>query len=132
MMHLQIGKAIHAILTADEAVKSAVGDKVFPISSKVDTTLPLVAYLREGTQTVYTKDGPRADAVRVSLFVVDETYSGAIAIAEAVRGALECRSGSFAGIWIHRITLADAFEDYDYSQDRYIQQLTFTIETYNS
>lgn len=128
MTSLQIGKAINALLSDDNAVAAAVGSKIFPIVSKEGTQYPFIVYQRFGVTPDYCKDGLTGETSNVSVIVAAASYSQSVEIADAVRSALEGKTISFAGgLTVQRIDLAGA--DEEFIDDAYVQQLTFNIYT---
>ena len=125
-MRLQTGKAINALLSANEEVTRMVGDRIYPLVSKVDCKFPFIVYQRMSCVTNYTKDGLIAEEQNYSITVLADTYSESVELADAVRDALELERGTFAGQHIRNIALASVSESW--VSDTYVQELNFTIE----
>lgn len=125
-MRLQTGKAINALLSANEEVKRMVGDRIYPLVSKVDCNFPFIVYQRMSVNTTYTKDGLIAEEQNYSITVLADTYSDSVELADAVRDALELERGTFAGQHIRNIKLTSVNESW--VSDTYVQELNFTIE----
>ena len=128
MTTLQIGKAVHAILSNDAGVSALVGNKIFPVVSKEGTTYPFVVYQRIGITPYYTKDGLTGEMCNVSVIIAAASYAESVNIAEAVRGALEGKTISFTGgLSVTAIDLGTA--DEDFIDDVFVQNLNFNIYT---
>ena len=69
-MRLQTGKAINALLSANEEVTRMVGDRIYPLVSKVDCKFPFIVYQRMSCLPTYTKDGLIAEEQNYSITVL--------------------------------------------------------------
>lgn len=128
MTTLQIGKAVHAILSNDSNVSALVGNKIFPVVCKEGTTYPFVVYQRIGITPYITKDGVAGEMCNVSVIIAAASYSESVIIAEAVRGALEGNTISFnGGLNVTGIDLGTA--DEDFIDDVFVQNLNFNIHS---
>ena len=125
-MRLQTGKAINALLSANEEVTRMVGDRIYPLVSKVDCKFPFIVYQRMSCLPTYTKDGLIAEKQNYSITVLADTYSDSVELADAVRDALELERGTFSGQYIRNIKLTSVNESW--VSDTYVQELNFTIE----
>ena len=125
-MRLQTGKAINALLSANEEVTRMVGDRIYPLVSKVDCKFPSIVYQRMSCVPTYTKDGLIAEEQNYSITVLADTYSDSVELADAVRDALELERGTFDGQHIRNIKLTSVNESW--VSDTYVQELNFTIE----
>lgn len=125
-MRLQTGKAINALLSANEEVTRMVGDRIYPLVSKVDCNFPFIVYQRMSCVPTYTKDGLISEEQNYSITVLADTYSESVELADAVRDALELERGTLAGQHIRNIKLTSVNESW--VSDTYVQELNFTIE----
>lgn len=122
-MSLQVGKAIYHILSNDSDVVDRVQNKIYPLIADVDTTFPFIIYKRTGITPADSKDRfIYSEEVYVEVVIASDKYNESIEIADLVRTAL--LKGSYDGI--KDITFTDA--DEDYTQDTFIQNLTFKIK----
>ena len=103
-----------------------VGDRIYPLVSKVDCEFPFIVYQRMSVAPSYTKDGLIAEEQNYSISVLADTYSESVELADAVRDALELERGTFAGQRIRNIKLTSVNESW--VSDTYVQELNFTIE----
>lgn len=125
-MRLQTGKAINALLSANEEVKRMVGDRIYPLVSKVDCEFPFIVYQRMSVVPSYTKDGLIAEEQNYNITVLADTYAESVELADAVRDALELERGTFVGQRIRNIKLTSVNESW--ASDTYVQELNFTLE----
>ena len=125
-MRLQTGKAINALLSANEEVTRMVGDRIYPLVSKVDSKFPFIVYQRMSCVPTYTKDGLISEEQNYSITVLADTYSDSVELADAVRDALELEQGTFAGQHIRNIKLTSVNESW--VSDTFVQELNFIIE----
>ena len=125
-MRLQTGKAINALLSSNEDVTRMVGDRIYPLVSKVDCNFPFIVYQRMSCVPTYTKDGLISEEQNYSITVLADTYSESVELADAVRDALELERGTFAGQHIRNIKFTSVNESW--VSDTYVQELNFTIE----
>lgn len=127
-MSLSIGVHISKRLTASPELQKLVGDRVFPISTKSETSFPFVIYKRGSLETNSTKDGYNlGDKVTAEIVVLDENYSSTVEIAEAIRAALERKKGEYDRFNVIGAKLISA--DEDFIEDTFVQRLTFLFET---
>ena len=125
-MRLQTGKAINALLSANEEVTRMVCDRIYPLVSKVDCEFPFIVYQRMSVVPSYTKDGLIAEEQNYNITVLADTYAESVELADAVRDALELERGTFAGQRIRNIKLTSVNESW--VSDTFVQELNFTIE----
>ncbi len=125
---LSVGAVICEVLLSAEVVTSLVGEKVRPVVAGDKMVLPYIVYRRSALSTTYSKAGvPAADSAQVEVFCYAVSYEDSIALAEAVRGALECVQHRTAdSVYMRSCTLVDAEETWE--DDAYVQQLTFNIK----
>lgn len=121
---ISAGIAVHAILR-DSVEVSAIATSVFPLVSG-NAALPYVAYFRSGISQSVTKSGfPGAETAEVDIICYDRTYTGAVRLAEAVRGALEGFQGEAGGLKVRYCAMTDAADRYD--ADAYAVHMIFRI-----
>lgn len=128
---LSIGLLINRILHGSPAVSGFVGDRIYPIVTIEDTVFPFLVYERDSVVPKWTKDGRAYDSVSCTVMVFSENYAESARIAESVRTAMEGGDGeSMDGFVVECIEMSSASELY--SNDTFVQQLTFTMETYKN
>lgn len=121
---LQAGKVVRALLLDDAAFKT-ITEKVYPVSTD-EALLPYVVYRRAKLNYKPVKVYAGPESVEVEVVCYASTYNGSIALAEAVRGALEVGVPTEAGGMLLRgSTLVDSDETWE--ADAYVQRLVFEM-----
>ena len=124
---LSAGRIIREILLADENV-TAITSTVYPLVAD-ESTLPYIVYRRTSLSQTPTKGGQYgADNIRVDVVCYGSSYSESVAMAEAVRGALDCVGGESGGLVLRSCYLEDAEELWD--ADAFVQSMTFKLSIY--
>lgn len=120
---ISVGLMVATLLNADEAV-SSIATKVFPVA--VDAaTLPYVVYRCVGMGQEPQKGIPGADTVDVEVCCCAADYAGSVALAEAVRSALDRRQFATETLRMRKSMLTGREETYE--DDAYVQVLTFSL-----
>lgn len=125
---LSAGLLIRDVLTQNSGV-GALTNRVFPVVSEADATLPYIQYRRVGFTEETSKANARLQGAETSIIEVNcfaGTYAGSVDLAERVRNALDCTQHSSNGLFARSIVLTDAEEAWE--DDAYIQVLTFQIK----
>lgn len=118
---LSAGLIVRALLTESTDV-GAITRRVFPV--RVDEArLPYIAYRRSAMETMATKSGS-ADVLTFEVLCYADSYAGSVALAEAVRTALDGVQTERDGLVLRSCLLADAEDMAD--DDAFVQVLTFT------
>jgi hypothetical protein len=126
-MSLLINKAIYTILSGSSSVTNIVQDKLFPIVGDDDVKNPFLVYERKSIQPNYTKDGLSYDECVIEITCVSDNYSEVIELADAVRKAIELKTGIISGVAFFSSVLIGSSENYGI--DNYIQTLIFKIKS---
>jgi hypothetical protein len=127
-MRLVISKHIHAALTGSEELTKAIGvNKVFPIATKNEVEFPFVVYERETVTPRYDKSGASVTEFAVSIYVLAETYTESIEIAEMVVRALERKDATYKDFQVIGATMQGASEAY--TANTFVQTLSFNFMT---
>ena len=125
---LSAGETVRALLLGDPAV-AAITRQIAPVVIAPETSLPYLVYRRTELATVATKSGyVAADGVMIEVLCCCGAYGQSVALAEAVRHALEKRNPRPEGCVNVRGASLSASEEL-YEGDAYIQSLTFKILT---
>lgn len=124
---------VYEILSGDAGV-SALANKVYPVISEEGASLPYVCYRRAAFEDKPVKTLSGADTVGVEVFCYGRTYAESIALAEAVRAALDGVSYTYESdgqpvLVARSIRLAESEEGWD--ADAYFQILTFEMKLNN-
>lgn len=122
---LSAGLVIYDILSKDADVM-AMATKVFPVVTD-SAELPYVAYRRTSLSQALAKGTPGAGTVTIEVNCYAATYDGSIALAEAVRSALDNYRGDGTGVLRIRSCALSGSEEY-YEGDAYVQALTFEVK----
>ena len=119
---LSAGTAVYEVLS--ERLKKKV-TKVFPVVTD-EAVLPYVCYHREALETAVAKNAESADTATIVVDCYAATYNGSVALAEAVREALDNVSiTTSAGLTVRSSFLVDAAESW--TDDAYLQSLSFKL-----
>lgn len=124
MKGLHLTKAIHAIL-ANAGITN-----VHAIVAEENTPQPFAVYRRASLSVDDTKDRLAQDQrATLSVQVVSMDYQSGLMLADSITNALVGKTGTFEGVYIDDISLADAAEMYN--ETSYLQDLTFDITIEN-
>lgn len=119
---LSAGTAVYEVLS--ERLQKKV-TRVFPVVTD-EAILPYVCYHREALETAVAKHSQSADTATIVVDCYAATYNGSVALAEAVREALDNVSiTTSAGLNVRSSYLVDAAESW--TDDAYVQSLTFKL-----
>lgn len=124
-------EAIYYILTEDSGVSALIGTRVYPLVIPQNATLPTVVY-QEISSVLTHQMRPMIGLTRAryQFWCWAATYTGADALAEAVRLALDGYSGTANNVRIDSIQLqdeSDKIERVVYGVDRYRKRFDFFI-----
>lgn len=120
MKGLHLSKAIQAIL-AQAGITNA-----HAIVAEENTPQPFAVYRRVSLSVDDTKDRLAQDQrATLSVQVVSMDYQSGLMLADSITNALVGKTGTFEGVYIDDISLADAAEMYN--ETSYIQDLQFQI-----
>ena len=119
---LSAGTAVYEVLSERLANKVT---KVFPVVTD-EAVLPYVCYHRGALETAVAKNAKSADTATIVVDCYAATYNGSVALAEAVREALDNVSiTTSAGLNVRSSYLVDATESW--TDDAYLQSLSFKL-----
>jgi hypothetical protein len=117
---LHLSKAVQAIL-AQAGITNA-----HAIVAEENTPQPFAVYRRISLSVDDTKDRLAQDQrATLSVQVVSMDYQSGLMLADSITNALVGKTGTFEGVYIDDISLADAAEMYN--ETSYIQDLQFQI-----
>lgn len=119
MSGLSAGLRINAALSGDAVLAAKVGSRIYPIATVVETQFPFIVFSRDSVTEEMTKDGRIYDDVSCTVYVMAETYSESVEIAEEVRRVMEDERTLGA-------EMSGAVEAY--SENTFVQQIQFTFE----
>lgn len=127
-MKLSISKHIHAILSGSADITKAVGaNKVFPIATKNEVEFPFIVYERDSVAPRYDKSGASVTESSVNVYILAESYTECLDIAEIVIKALERKEAKYKDFEVIGATMTGASESY--TANTFIQQISFSFMT---
>lgn len=126
-MRLAISKHIYSALSASEELKKAVGDKIFPIATKNEVEFPFIVYERDSVTPRYDKSGASVTESSVNVYVLSESYTESLDIAEDVIAALERKEATYERFEVIGATMLGATENF--TANTYVQQISFNFMT---
>lgn len=125
MTGLHLTKAVQSIL-ANAGITNA-----HAIVAEENTQQPFAVYRRASLVVDDSKDRLlHTQHASLSVQVVSMDYQSGLLLADAITDALVNKAGTFEGVEIGGISLADASEMYN--ETSYLQDLTFDIEIDNN
>lgn len=103
---MSVLRAVYSRLSSDTSLTALVGERIYPAVRPQDTTLPAVTYYHSGSEREY---GLTYSSGLVSAFVTIEswatTIASALAVAAAVRGAMDNYSGTSGTVVVDHVDL---------------------------
>ena len=115
-----VGKAIYYLLTNATAITDIVGTRIYPEVAQQDGDLPYIVYNITNNEPSDTKPEPsKLDTAGVEVNCYATSYSQAIDIAVAVRGALDRVKGTYNGVNVQSIQYINEVIDFDEPQRAY-------------
>lgn len=127
-MRISISNHIYKTLTDDADIVKAVGKKIYPIATKSEVKFPFIVYERENVDTRYDKAGASTTNIDESIYILAETYTQSLQIAEMVISALDRKTASYNGFEVIDAIVNDVPESY--ISQTFVQQvrMRFTIK----
>ena len=121
---ISAGYIIRKLLSDSEEVKNHTR-KIYPVVVD-DARLPYIVYRRSGMKQETVKTGRGADTILMQVICYTADYDSGVALAEAVRDAIDNQQGEFNGLVMRSCYLSDCTETW--LNDAYAQNLIFTIK----
>lgn len=127
-MKISAAEHIYATLTNDAGIAKAVGKKIYPIVTKNEVKFPFIVYEKENVIPVYDKVTCLAVNLDYSIYILSESYSEAVEIAEMVVNCLDKKKAKYAEYEVVNAVVSDVPEDY--VSQTYVQQvrMRFTLK----
>ena len=127
-MRISISNHIYKTLTDDADIVKAVGKKIYPIATKSEVKFPFIVYERENVDTRYDKAGASTTNIDESIYILAETYTESLQIAEMVISGLDRKTASYNGFEVIDAIVNDVPESY--ISQTFVQQvrMRFTIK----
>lgn len=127
-MRLSISKHIYAALSGSADIESAIGkNKIFPIATKNEVDFPFIVYERDNVTPRYDKSGQSVTESSVNVYVLTESYTQGLDIAEMVVKALERKDAVYKDFEVIGATMLGASESY--TSNTFVQQISFNFMT---
>ena len=126
-MRLVVSKHIYSALTASAELNKAVGKKIYPIATKNEVPFPFIVYERDSVTPRYDKSGASVTNSVVNVYVLAESYTESLDIAEMVIDALERKEAIYDKFEVIGATMEGASESY--TANTFVQQITFSFMT---
>ena len=126
-MRLVVSKHIYSALTASAELNKAVGKKIYPIATKNEVPFPFIVYERDSVTPRYDKSGASVTDSVVNVYILSESYTQAIDIAEMVIKALERKDAIYDNFEVIGAVMQGASESY--TANTFVQQVTFNFTT---
>ena len=126
-MRLVISKHIYSALSKSADIKKAVGNKIYPIATKNEVPFPFIVYERDNVTPRYDKSGASVTDSVVNVYILSESYTHAIDIAEMVIDALERKDAIYDNFEVIGAVMQGASESY--TANTFVQQVTFNFTT---
>ena len=127
-MSISISNHIYKTLTDGADIVKAVGKKIYPIATKSEVKFPFIVYERENVDTRYDKAGASTTNIDESIYILAESYTESLQIAEMVISALDRKTASYKGFEVIDAIVNDVPESY--ISQTFVQQvrMRFTIK----
>ena len=126
-MRLVVSKHIYSALTASAELNKAVGKRIYPIATKNEVPFPFIVYERDSVTPRYDKSGASVTDSVVNVYVLAESYTESLDIAEMVIDALERKEAIYDKFEVIGSTMEGAIESY--TANTFVQQITFSFMT---
>lgn len=126
-MRLVVSKHIYSALTASAEINKAVEKKIYPIATKNEVPFPFIVYERDSVTPRYDKSGASVTDSVVNVYILAESYTQSIDIAEMVIKALERKEAVYDNFEVIGAVMQGASESY--TANTFVQQITFSFIT---
>ena len=126
-MRLVISKHIYSALSKSADIHKAVGKKIYPIATKNEVPFPFIVYERDSVTPRYDKSGASVTDSVVNVYVLSESYTESLDIAEMVIDALERKEAVYDNFEVIGAVMQGASESY--TANTFVQQITFNFMT---
>ena len=116
MKSIEIGIKINELL---KQILPELKNKIFPLISELDVSLPFIVYKRTAVNPKYIKHNISEEEIHIEIIVVSNSYKESVELAQRIKDNLEYKILDDINIFF-----TGSSEDYN---DGYIQTLTFKI-----
>ena len=126
-MRLSISKHIYKTLSETPDLKKMIGMKIYPIATKSEVKFPFIVYERENVVPKYDKSGASHTESTVNIYVLSESYTESLDIAELVIDSLERKEAYYGDFEVIGAIMTGASETY--TANTFVQQISFNFLT---
>lgn len=126
-MRLSISKHIYKTLSETPDLKKMIGMKIYPIATKSEVKFPFIVYERENVVPKYDKSGASHTESTVNIYVLSESYTESLDIAELVIDSLERKEADYGDFEVIGAIMTGASETY--TANTFVQQISFNFLT---
>lgn len=101
--------------------------KIYPIATKSEVKFPFIVYERENVVPKYDKSGASHTESTVNIYVLSESYTESLDIAELVIDSLERKEADYGDFEVIGAIMTGASETY--TANTFVQQISFNFLT---
>jgi hypothetical protein len=116
---MEYTKGIKALLSANAAINSTVGTKIYPVQAPSGTAIPYITYEVMNTDVEHSKDKAEHITARIEVVGYTTTYADACTMHTNLKAALARQSYNSGGITIDKVFIQEEEIEYFESPDRY-------------
>ena len=125
---MNAGSAIYTILTGDQTLVDLVSSRIYPEAAPENVVSPFVVYSVQSVDPIRVKNSTSTmDTANFEVFTSAVDYATAMEINDAIRTAMERRSGNFQGVAIDSIEFIDENVEIEIESREYLSELRFRI-----
>lgn len=122
-MILNISHHIYQVLSSDASLALLIGGRIFPLATKNEVTFPFIVYQRDSVAVEYDKASRQYATIVATVYVLADSYTESVAIAEAVIDALEKKKAVYSGFSVEDCEVSSVAEGYE--NNTFVQQVSF-------
>lgn len=93
---MSISYALYNFLKGQSAVSTLVGTRIYPLRAPQSPTYPFITYNQSAEVRTHTMDAKATTNAAMQIHCWAKSYSGAVALADAVTSVLDCYVGTMA------------------------------------
>lgn len=125
---MNAGRAIYEILTTDTDLAALVSSRIYPEAAPENVVSPFVVYSVQSVDPIRVKNSTSTlDTANFEVYTSSANYAEAMSINDAIRTAMERRSGTFSTVAIDSIEYIDENVELDFESREYVSEIRFRI-----
>jgi hypothetical protein len=125
---MNAGRAIYEILTTDTDLAALVSNRIFPEAAPEGVESPFVVYSVQSVEPIRVKNSTSTmDTANFEVYTSSIDYAEAMSINDAIRTAMERRSGTFSTVAIDSVEYIDENVELDFESREYVSELRFRL-----